>query len=73
MSQDKMESKNPEQKVKDKAGIGQSDQEKGIASKEEQERKQKELEQNENIKRRPQFNGSPDDDSSSEQPLQFEE
>jgi len=66
------QNKKPEQpdKAMDRAGTGQTDEEKGIASKEAQEQKRKELEEEGKAKRRPHFNGGEDDE---EQPLQLKE
>lgn len=59
--------------AKDRAGIGQSDREKGIEPVESQKEKRKALEKSGKEKKRPQFNGQPDDDTAPEQPLQLDE
>jgi hypothetical protein len=67
------QSDKPGQTSKDKAGIGQSNEEKGIAPKEEQTKKREEALKSGKAKKRPQFNGEPDDSTAPQQPIQFDE
>jgi len=67
---DRKKTELPGKKVKDKAGRGQSDEEKGIASKEEQHKKQEKLLREDKARRRPQFNGQLNDGTGKENPVQ---
>ncbi|WP_118951584.1 hypothetical protein [Taibaiella helva] len=60
----------PGKKAKDKAGRGQSDEEKGIASGEERRKKQEKLLRENKARRRPQFNGQPNDGTGEENLVQ---
>jgi|GEM_PF-2028929 len=73
MDQDKKPSEQPENKAKDKAGIGQTDEEKGILPSEARKKKREELEKSGEVTKRPNFNGDADNEDPGEKPLQFKQ
>lgn len=69
MKQDKAHPQEKEDGAKDKAGVNQTDKEKGILPKEERAKKREELEKSGKVTKRPHFNGTEEDDN--KKPLQF--
>ena len=72
MQEDKKQ-KQEENKAKDRAGIGQTDEEKGILPEEERAKKREELKEKGDVKERPRFHSNPEEDTNEDKPLKFKQ